>query len=228
MNIATTLRYVDLKQGGYWDHRYYIMHDYKLMAEKYRIGMTAIMSEHGIDELCRHCDGLFIPGSATDIPAHYYGGDPSLPEPEVDEYYLDALLIKYFFEAGKPIFGICGGEQALNVFFGGTIAKMPDPEHHYDRETCTHPINIVGGSFVHDVFRTERYTVNSHHSWWTDRMAPDLKVVARADDGIVEAFEWKEKNIYATQWHPEQSLHTGSPLEHLFFENFLKRCEECR
>lgn len=228
MNIATVLRYVDLEKGNVWDNRYYIMQDYNLMAQKHGIGMTAIMSEFGIEELCKNCDGLIIPGSSTDINPGYYGGAPLKDMPIVDEYYLDAKLIKYFYEAGKPIFGVCGGEQALNIFFGGTIAKMPDPQKHKDSETSTHPINVVRGSFVYDVFGAERAIVNSYHGWWTDRVAPDFSVVATTDDGIVEALEWKKKNIYATQWHPEQSYHRGGELENKFFENFLKRCEECR
>jgi gamma-glutamyl-gamma-aminobutyrate hydrolase PuuD len=126
MNIAAVLRYVDMQRGEVWDDRYYITNDYMLMAKKYGIGMTAIMSEQAIEDVCRHCDGLIIQGSATDIDPKYYGGAPLPVPPVVDEYYLDSRLIKYFYEAGKPIFGICGGEQALNVYFGGTIARMPD------------------------------------------------------------------------------------------------------
>ena len=40
MNVATLLRYVDLKNGDAWDHRYYIMHDYNIFANKYKIGMA--------------------------------------------------------------------------------------------------------------------------------------------------------------------------------------------
>jgi putative glutamine amidotransferase len=229
MNIAAVLRYVDMQRGEVWDDRYYITNDYMLMAKKYGIGMTAIMSEQAIEDVCRHCDGLIIQGSATDIDPKYYGGAPLPVPPVVDEYYLDSRLIKYFYEAGKPIFGICGGEQALNVYFGGTIARMPDPHNHYlEHPLANHPINIVEGSFVHDVFGTERAEINSFHNWWTDKVAPDLKVVATSDDGIVEALEWKEKNIFATQWHPEQSFRRGNPIEQKFFENFLKKCEECR
>lgn len=224
MNIATVLRYADLGGGGPWAHRYYIMNDYLLMAQKYGVGLISVLTEESIADICRHCDGLIIPGSATDIDPKYYGGAPLETPPIVDEYALDAALIRHFFEAGKPIFGVCGGEQAINVFFGGTISRVAHPENHTDG---MHPIQIEKGSFVYDVFGTERATVNTYHGWWTDRVAPDFRAVARADDGTVEAIEWKEKNIFATQWHPEQSFHTGDPIEHRFFENFLRVCEEC-
>lgn len=227
MNIATTLRYVKLPEDNAWNERYYIMNDYMLMAKKYGIGLYAVMTRSGIEEICKSCDGLIIPGSGTNIDPKYYNGAPLDTPPEVDEYDLDSALIKYFYEAGKPIFGVCGGEQAINVFFGGTIARVPF-DNHYDKETFTHEINVTRDSFVYDVFGRERCTVNCYHGYYASKVAPDFKVVASTDDGIVEAIEWRAKNIYATQWHPEQSFHTGDPIEHKFFENFLMRCEERR
>ena len=129
MVIATTLRYVDLKAGGAWDNRMYIMHDYLLMARRYGVGLMAVMAEQDIDRLCECCDGLIIPGSGTDINPKYWGGEPMEKPQIVDEYYLDAYLVKRFFEAGKPIFGICGGHQAINVFFGGVSGLSGDEVH---------------------------------------------------------------------------------------------------
>ena len=144
------------------------------------------------------------------------------------EYALDAKLMKYFYERNKPIFGICGGHQAINVFLGGTLKKVDDPVAHENGDEKRHIIDIKEGSFVHDVFGKTEAMVNCYHAWEIDDLAPDLDAVARTRDGVIEAIEWKEKNIYATQWHPEQSFHTGDPIENKFFENFLKRCEESR
>ena len=225
MKIATILRHMDLKNNTEWSCRYYLPIDYMLMAERHRIGMLSILSEYDLEETVRVCDGLFVPGSGTNIDPTYYGGAPFDPPNVVDEYALDQKIIRAFYEAGKPIFGICGGEQAINVFFGGTLAKVPDLAVHMDMEKRDHPINIVGGSFVHDVFKTERAVVNSHHSWWTDNVAPDLRVAAVTDDGIVEAIEWPEKHIYATQWHPELMYHKEDTVEIELFKSFLRACE---
>jgi len=229
MNIATTLRYVNFKNGGPWDQRYYIMHDYQLMAAKYGVGLFAVMTEYDIDKICEHCDGLIIPGSGTNIDPKYYGRPPLPAEqmPVVDEYYLDAKLMEYFYKKGKPIFGVCGGHQELNVFFGGTMKPMDDPKSH-DPGTHRHVIDIVENSFVYDVFGSTTAEVNCYHGWELDDIAPDIDVVATTKDGVAEAIESKKLKIYATQWHPEQSFHTGDPIENKFFENFLKRCEECK
>ena len=67
MNVATILRYSDKKAGTFFDERYYIPHDYKLMTDRYGIGMLAIMSEEAIAAAVAACDGLFVPGSGTNI-----------------------------------------------------------------------------------------------------------------------------------------------------------------
>ena len=231
MNVATILRYTNNKAGTHFDHFYYIPHDYNLFADKYGVGMLAIMSEAAIPAAVAACDGLFVPGSGTNIDPTYFGGAPFDPPNVVDEYALDAKIIRAFYEAGKPIFGICGGEQAINVFFGGTLAKVPDPAAHYDTRSYTHMINVTPDSFVMDVFGKPRVLVNSHHNWCVDHLAPNFTVAAATDDGVIEAIEWKEAGIFGTQWHPEQTFHRGAPLdpiEHKFIENFLALCEARR
>ncbi len=225
MNIATTLRYVNFNNGSPWEERYYIMNDYSLMAEKYKIGMHAVMSPFDCERICDLCDGLVIPGSGTNIHPKYYGG--VLGEeaaPAKDEYALDSKLIDLFFKAGKPIFGICGGLQAINVHFGGTLKKLDDYYAHQNEETKRHFINIKEGSFVHRVFESTHAEVNCYHHWEIDRLAPSLEAVAKTNDGVIEAVQHRDSPVYATQWHPEQSFHTGDPIEHLFFEYFLEEC----
>jgi len=227
MNIAVVLRYVDMQKGDKWDDRWYIMDDYMRMAKKLGIGMVAVMTEEAAQDVWKYCDGLIIPGSATDIDPSYFGGKPFDPPTKVDEYALDALLMKNFYEAGKPIFGVCGGEQAINVFFGGTLARVPDSLKH-DEHKAKHVIDIADGSFVHEVFGTDKQEVNSYHGWCVDKVAPDLKAVAWAQDGVIEAIEWKEKNVFGVQWHPEHAFREESAAEQRFFERFLQRCEACK
>ncbi len=227
MNIATALRYQDFKTGGPWDFRYYIMHDYYIMAEKYGVGLVAISNTNDMEKICVSCDGLIITGSATNINPKYYGG---ADEPDVvDEYALDAALIKCFHEQGKPIFGVCGGHQALNVYFGGTLKKLDDFEGHMESPTSArHIINVEKDSFVWDVYQAETAMVNCHHGWEIGRLAPNLKVAATTSDGVIEAVESRADKVFATQWHPERSFHDEkeNPLDVKFFENFIRLCGE--
>ena len=229
MMLATILRYADLKKGNVWDKHYMIGNAYRLIGEKLGVGVLAILSEAAIDEAVTLCDGFLLPGSAINIDPTYWGGDPFDPPELMDEYAFDRKVIDAFVKAGKPIFGICGGIQGLNVYFGGSLKRVDGVDAHRNGESRVHEINVEKDSFVYDVFGTERARVNSHHNWTLDRVATNLRVVARTDDGVIEAVEDRERRIYATQWHPELSMDLLAPeIEQNFFRNFLRRCEECK
>ena len=85
MNLATVLRYNNLGKNSPWDERFYILKDYKTLAEKYKIGLNAIMTDYGYEEICERCEGLIITGSATNIDPSYYGEAPLNPPEPVDE-----------------------------------------------------------------------------------------------------------------------------------------------
>ena len=225
MNFATLLRYVKLENNDVWDHRYYALNTYYIFAQKYKIGMNAIYNEYGFEDICEKCDGFFLPGSGTNINPEYYGKPPfETPDP-VDEYALDSKLIEYFINHNKPIFGICGGLQAINVFMGGSLKKVADVDAHQNYEKSNHLIDIKEGSFVHDVFGAKEALINSYHSWCIDKLAPGLEAVAWTKDGVIEAVESKEKRIYATQWHPELSFEAfPNDTEQKFIENFINLC----
>ena len=229
MILATTLRYMDMNADNNWRYRMWGADHYYQLAEKYGVGMTAICSPNGIEEICERCAGLFVPGSPNNIDPKHYGFPPSDdPLQPYDEYALDAKLIKYFLEHGKPIFGICGGHQELNIYLGGTIKKIDNKENHKDKTLNGHYITVKEGSFVHDVFKETRVVVNSYHNWEIGKLAPDLDAVAWTDDGVIEAVESKKLKVFATQWHPEVYMPLADHIEHRFFENFLKLCEESK
>lgn len=224
MKIATLLRYCDLgNEKSAWNYRYYIMHDYELMARENGVGLCAIMTPYDYEDICAVCDGLIIPGSATNMNPSYYGEPPLDPPPEIDEYALDSKVMDYFIKNNKPVLGICGGLQWLNVYFGGTLTNVPVADSH---SNTTHEITIKPSSFVYDVFESEKAIINSYHGQMIGKLAPELEVVATSADGIIEAVENKAKKVFATQWHPEQSYHTGDPIEKKFFENFLECCKK--
>lgn len=227
MKIATLLREMNMPTPDAFSHRFYIMSDYYQMAIEEGFEMVAIMSGMDCEAICRECDGLIVPGSGKDIDPKYYGGEPMNPSQAIDEYALDSKIIDIFVKQGKPIFGICGGHQDLNIYFGGDIKKI-DYDPHQD-EKKYHEIEICKDSFVYDVFESECAFVNSYHRWAIGTLAPNLKVVARCKtDGVIEAVEDKERHVYATQWHPEQSYRTGDAIEKKFFKNFLQQCAKTK
>ena len=222
MKIAILPRFIDLKRPDKPSNQKLSVNcDFEDIAREFGIGLCAILTPHDYEDICSICDGLIIPGSATGVNPKYYGKTPSRPYNEYDEYALDSLLLDYFVKNDKPVLGICAGHQAINIFFGGTIGYVNNvsPENHY---ATTHGVNIKKGSFVYDALGSERAEINSYHFMHSDKMADCLEVVAMSDDGIVEAFKHKEKNVFGVQWHPERNI----PSEMKIFENFLKLCKK--
>ena len=158
-------------------------------------------------------DGLLIPGGEDINPLLY--GEDSMPKVTYmnmvkDEF--EIALIKEFYNLGKPIMGICRGMQLINVVFGGNLIQdIPSREYKcISHEQAieipsepTHEININKSSFLYRTLGKESIVVNSYHHQAIDRIADGFIVSAIAKDGIVEAIENKEKNIFAVQWHPE-------------------------
>ncbi len=224
MNFASVLRYVDVGRGDGWDERFSIPYFWKVMAEQYKVGMNYILADYGFEEICEKCDGLILPGSSTNINPYYWRGEPFNEKQKYDEYPFDAKLIDWFVKNNKPILGICGGLQAINVYSGGSLKEV-DKSIHSNPLSRNHKINIEKNSFVYDVFNEESAVVNSYHYWAIDRLGDSLECVATSEDGIVEAVECKEKRIFATQWHPERSFGEGKPIENKFFEYFIEICK---
>ena len=247
MLLANLVRYRAGTFKDVWDGNAVILHSYVAdAANHFGVGLVAVENEIDCEKVCQICDGLIVPGNANNIDPKHYGGVPVDPAPERDEYPLDARVIAAFAAQNKPIFGICGGLQALNVFYGGTLGYVKDlksepfrsngAEHDEKKEIVdafghtiaytTHMINVKKDSFVYDVFGQERVRVNTYHGQAIDRLAEGFSVVATSDDGIIEAVENKEKKIFAVQWHPELAFRTGDEVERKFFENFIRLCRE--
>lgn len=222
MKIAVLPRYLNLKKENYdFNLKHYVNHDYILMAQKMGVGLCAIMSPYECEDYASFCDGLIIPGSYNKVNPVYYGGKPMNPPPECDEFALDIKVIDAFAKANKPIFGICAGHQAINIYFGGTKGSITE-DGTKPHSNTTHCINIKPGSFVYDAFKSERAEINSFHVMHINNIGKDLTVTAKSDDGIIEAIENKERRIFGVQWHPELCFKKENSPEMKLFENFVK------
>lgn len=103
----------------------------------------------------------------------------------------------------KPIFGVCLGLQAITEVFGGTIINLDDVFHGVATEMTITDKNAVIFKDIPEKFLAARY-----HSWAaTDLGFPDeLKVIARDEDGGIQALEHSIFPISAVQFHPESIL----------------------
>ena len=177
----------------------------------------------------RGVDGLLVSGSRTNVHPSLYGADPT-PAHEPYDPARDALslpLIRAAIDCAVPTFCICRGIQELNVAFGGTLAteiqeregtddhRMAPSDDADRRFAIRHPIAAEGtvGSIVGESVR-----VNSLHRQAVERLAPGLRVEARAPDGTIEAVvvEGAPALAIGVQWHPEYWAGTDGPSTALF------------
>src|SRR5262249_20244686 len=89
--------------------------------------------------------GLVITGGDLDIHPRHYGEENRGKVRQIIEQRTDfeLALLDAAWRRGLPILGVCGGEQLLNVYFGGAL------EQHIDgHERCSHGIDVVAGSLL--------------------------------------------------------------------------------
>ena len=125
-----------------------------------------------------------------------------------------ALVRAALADTRVPLLCICRGLQVLNVVCGGTL-HVHLPEHYGDRVThrapprqpSTHPVRIDTDSRLAAILGTTQAEVKSWHHQAIDRVGDQLRPVAWAEDGVIEAVEHVEHPwCIGVQWHPEMQL----------------------
>jgi putative glutamine amidotransferase len=188
-----------------------------------------------VTEILTRVDGIFFPGSPSNVEPYRYSGPASVPgtlhDPHRDATTLS--LIPRAIEKGVPVFGVCRGFQEMNVALGGTLHQRVHEiaglgDHRENKEQPlevqygpAHDVVLEPGSVLRRIAGQERVSVNSLHWQGVDRLAPDLAVEARATDGLVEAFRVRSAPGFAlaVQWHPEWKV-MSNPFSQALFAEF--------
>lgn len=174
-------------------------------------------------------DGLLVTGGIDMNPLFYH--ENYCYKQGESSYRRDAYemkLIQYAYQFKKPIFGICRGQQAINVAFGGSLYQDNSLAGNHvmqhtqleKRAYPSHKIDIMEDSFLTPIFGKTAY-VNSFHHQSIKTLAEHFRVVARSDDQIIEAIEHINQPIWAVQFHPE-SMRERDEKMHAIFEFFVK------
>lgn len=177
------------------------------------------------------CDGFVFTGGADISPERY--GEKISEHCGTTLMYRDELEFKAFAEiikTSKPILGICRGMQFLNVALGGTLYQdipteyKTDMKHREPDAKLMHSVNILGDTPLYTLINNDKMTVNSFHHQAIKTLGRDLEIMARADDGIIEAVYLSgERYLRAYQWHPEQLIDTDKNND-LIFDDFITAC----
>ena len=183
------------------------------------------------DALLERVDGLVLTGG-EDVESRLFGAPAhpkaEAPNPERDRWEIALALAAR--DRRIPTLAICRGVQLANVAFGGSLIQDIASEcagalaHARDgvRATRVHAVTVDAGSRLAGALDATRLTVNSLHHQAVDRVGAGLHVVARADDGIIEAAEWQGDDwwMVGVQWHPEELDDGPEPWDRALFAAF--------
>ena len=132
-----------------------------------------------LERLVDICNGIVMPGGNKLF--------------EYDQYI-------YEYAKGKniPILGICAGMQliCLNETDDKNILRKinDDNTHQEKKEGYVHKVIIEGNNILMDILGQKEFMVNSKHTYYASKTG-DLRVLAKSEDGIVEAVQVKNRKF---------------------------------
>ena len=109
-------------------------------------------------------------------------------------------LLSWAEKNRKPVLGICRGMQMMGVYAGGKLVEVDGHVRtRHQLEMSDNNINIFSES------------VNSYHNQVLQECPDGFDILAKSEDGNLEAMKHKELPWEAWMWHPERE------------ENFTKK-----
>jgi putative glutamine amidotransferase len=162
-------------------------------------------------------DGLVVTGGAFDLDPQLYGASSrhATVTTKDGRTAFELAVTEAALRRDRPLLGICGGQQLLNVALGGDLIQhipdaVPDCLAHEQPNPRTEPghsVAVLAGSRLHAIGGALRLEVNSAHHQAAGAVGAGVTVSARAPDGVVEAIEMAERRFcIGVQWHPEYRI----------------------
>jgi putative glutamine amidotransferase len=167
--------------------------------------------------LLERLNGLLLSGGG-DIHPKFYNAEPIPSLRSVDETrdLCELAMVRWAFERQIPCLAICRGIQVINVAMGGSLIKDIQAEyptsidhdlHDQSPNMLAHHVRILRDSRLADIFGADEIETNSRHHQAILKLAEEIRIVAEAPDGIIEAIEAPEHPFFlGVQWHPERLL----------------------
>ncbi|MEA2625534.1 MAG: putative glutamine amidotransferase [Candidatus Binatota bacterium] len=188
--------------------------------------------EPDVDVFLDLADGVLLSGGGDVHPDRYGGAAHDTiysVSPERDEF--ESAIVRRALERGdRPLLCICRGMQVLNVALGGDLhPHLPDvfgervAHRDPERMPTTHGLSLEPQSRIGTMLGVSETSVRSRHHQGIRRVAGDLRAVAWAPDGVIEAVEHTSHPFcIGVQWHPE--LQIDDPVEQRLFAAFVAAC----
>jgi putative glutamine amidotransferase len=183
-------------------------------------------------EVLERFDGLLLMGGG-DLRPEEYGQERR------DEVYgviahrdrFEIALARVAVERGLPTLAICRGHQVLNVALGGSLDQhisegnglLAHGKPGIPAGSSVHDVDLEPGSRLAEAMGVTRVSCSSHHHQAVAHTGAELRVTARASDGVIEGIELDgDAWIVGAQWHPEDSA-ADDPAQQRLFDAFVVR-----
>ena len=212
---------------------YAIRENYFFAIEK--AGGVGIALPHNLSEtttFTNNLDGLLITGGNFDINPGVYGDSYTHKtiSTKKNRTNFELKLGREMLNSDKPVFGICGGEQLINVIYKGSLiqhipAEVTDALEHEQtnpKNEPGHEVTIIKDSLLYAIISKHKILVNSAHHQAVKNPGKGLKINAKSSDGVIEGIEDPLKNFcMGVQWHPEFLIQDSDLL---LFKKFIDSC----
>jgi putative glutamine amidotransferase len=199
--------------------------------------IPSIDDEAALRALYERIDGVLLAGGGDIEPQHY--GEQPLPALGVVDALRDRTelpLVRWAVADGKPVLGICRGAQMVNVALGGTLyqdipSQIETSLNHSDSYTrqdwtyLAHPLRLSPNSRLRQILGSDEVPINSLHHQSIKTVAPGLRAVGWAPDGVIEAIESANGHfLVGVQCHPEALQSATDPRWRTLFRRFVEAC----
>jgi putative glutamine amidotransferase len=179
----------------------------------------------------RDVAGLVLTGGEDVDPARFgEAPNPATGEAHAARDAYELELARMAHEQRVPTLAICRGVQVMNIALGGSLLQDIPTQHptkiahdpQGKRAERVHRVEIDPDARLADIVADTSISTNSSHHQAADRVAAELWVTARAEDGIVEALEARDSAwwMVGVQWHPEELTHTDEDWDRRLFAAF--------
>ncbi len=178
------------------------------------IPIPLVYDNKSINSILDIIDGLVITGGAFDIDPKYYLERKKYKNIFIKNERTDfeINICKKALKKDIPILGICGGQQLLNIVYGGSLIQdikkdlstVIDHEQKNPRNQVSHSVKLNLNTKLYNIIKKKSIKVNSAHHQSIKTAGKGLIINAIAPDGVIEGIEDQSKSFcIGVQWHPE-------------------------
>jgi putative glutamine amidotransferase len=191
----------------------------------------------------KELDAFVLPGSPADVDPARYGASRQDKTKTLDANrdQTDAAIIAHALKHSKPLLAICYGCQILNVSLHGSLIQdirtekpgalvhgqtdLPPGERKGD---VRHAASLAPESRLAKINGATQAEINSSHHQAIDKVGKNLRITAKAPDGIIEGVEWTGDSnwVVGVQWHPERM--GNDAFAKRLFEDFTQAASRAR